>query len=460
MSRNSKVKRTLLVIDDDRVYCEAIRDYLGGETLEVLLAHKASDGLTLCSNKKVDVVILDQQLPDADGASLCPSILKYNEQTKIIFATAFPSFESAVRAIRSGAHDYLSKPFDLEELSLAVKQAFRTLELEQVEQVQDYQRSRESEEAVIVGGQGLEETLRLVDLAATTDSPVLITGETGTGKTLIAKAIHYRSRAAKLPFIGINCAALPENLIEAELFGFEKGAFTGAVAAKRGIFEMAEGGTLFLDEIGEIPLHLQSKLLSAIEEKRVRRLGSESLRPVSARIVAATSVHIEDFLGRTFRKDLYYRLSVIRVHVPPLRERRRDISGLCRHLIRGLAGGSEVRISDEELNRLAAYDCPGNVRELKNVLERAVLLQKDGEARPSVFLRSPAAPSPVISPRDDQPAPPGEILALDEVERRHIHAVLKRLDGNLTRAAKALGISLSTLKRKLRLNGGAPLSGE
>ena len=319
MANGNPMKKTFLVIDDDRVFANTVRDYLSSDAVEVLVANRAMDGLAFCQQRKIDVVLLDQQLPDAEGHTLCSTILKCNDQTKIIFSTAFPSFENAVKAIRSGASDYLSKPYDLEELSLAVRQAFRTLELENVEQIQDYQRTRESEETVVIGGEGLAETIKMVDLAATTDSPVLITGETGTGKTLVAKAIHYKGRARKAPFISINCASLPENLIEAELFGYEKGAFTGAVAARKGLFEMAEGGTLFLDEIGEMPIHLQAKLLSAIEEKKLRRLGSESVRPVNVRIIAATGIKLEDFLGQTFRKDLYYRLSVIRMHIPPLR---------------------------------------------------------------------------------------------------------------------------------------------
>jgi DNA-binding NtrC family response regulator len=450
--KQGKTKRTLLVIDDDRVYGEAIRDYLASDRLEVLLAFKAADGLTLCSLQKIDVVILDQQLPDGEGAKLCEPIMSYNDRTKIIFATAYPSFESAVKAIRLGAHDYLSKPFDLEEIALAVKQALRTLDLEQVEEVQRYQQRRESDSAVIIGAEGFAETMRLVDVAAATDSPVLITGETGTGKTLIAKAIHYRGRPDRGPFISVNCAALPENLIEAELFGFEKGAFTGAVASKRGIFEMAEGGTLFLDEIGEIPLHLQSKLLSALEDRRVRRIGGEAFRPANARIIAATSVHLEDHLGSAFRKDLYYRLSVVRIHVPALRERRGDIPLLCRHLLDQLSGGSGATLDEQEIAGLTAYDWPGNVRELRNVLERAVLVGKDGVVCPSSFLENIAGGAGAAAcPGGQAPAAAeGEVLTLDEVEKRYIDEVLKRLSNNYTRTAKALGISLSTLKRKLK----------
>jgi len=444
--KESKSRRTLLVIDDDRVFGEAVRDYLTGDTVEVLLAYKAADGLTLCSLKDVDVVVLDQQLPDAEGHTLCETILKYNEQTKIIFSTAYPSFENAVKAIRAGAYDYLSKPYDLEELALAVKQAFRTLELEHVEQIHDYQRAQEKKGAVIIGGTGLADTLRLTDLAASTDSPVLITGETGTGKTLLAKTIHYKWRASKAPFISINCASLPETLIEAELFGYEKGAFTGAVGAKKGLFEMADGGTLFLDEIGEVPFHLQSKLLSAIEEKIIRRIGGTSNKTVNVRIMAATSVELEKTLGKNFRKDLYYRLSVVRIHIPPLRERREDIPALCAHLIKNLSG-HEVVIADSEMARLMEYEWPGNVRELRNVLERAVFIQRGPLLQPSQLLEKSA--------KDDKPCsfpgtPDMEIKTLDECEREIIGSALRQLSGNLTQTAKALGISLSTLKRKIK----------
>lgn len=441
------LKKTLLIIDDDRIFCETVRDYLTGDAREVLTAHTAKDGLAACSRQKIDVVLLDQNLPDGEGHTLCPSILKQNDQTKIIFATAYPSFENAVKALKAGAADYLSKPFELGELNLAVGRAFRTLELEQVEQVQNYQTAKAGTEAVVIGGRGLAETLRLVELAASSDSPVLITGETGTGKTLVAKTIHYKSAAAMAPFISINCAALPENLIEAELFGYEKGAFTSAVARKRGIFEMAEGGTLFLDEIGEMPLHLQTKLLSVIEDKQVRRLGGESTRPVNVRIIAATGVDIESCLGKTFRKDLYYRLSVIRIHIPALRERRECIPILCDHLLRQLPGSREIKINDDELSRLKAYDWPGNVRELKNILERAVILQSGPEIRPSELIRETGdrrGPVPVAFVSDDP------IVTLEEMEKNHIRQVLAGLSGNITRTAKALGISLSTLKRKIK----------
>jgi DNA-binding NtrC family response regulator len=446
--KKSSLKKTVLIIDDDKVFCDAVREYMARDSLNVLVSHTAADGLAACAKNEVNVVLLDQQLPDAEGHTLCPAILEHNDQTKIIFATAFPSFEHAVTALKSGAHDYLKKPFKLAELGHAVESAFRTLELERFEQIQNFRSEREGDEAVIISGDGLAGPLKMVELAASSRSPVLITGETGTGKSLLAKVIHYRSSARRAPFININCTALPESLIEAELFGYERGAFTGAVNSKKGIFEMAEGGTLLLDEIGDMPLHLQAKLLGVLEDKKVRRLGSEAFHSVDVRVITATGVDLEAVMGTTFRKDLFYRLSVIRIHMPPLRERRGDIPGLCRHLLRQISGGDQVTIEDEEMDRLASYDWSGNVRELKNILERTFLLQKGQAFRPSELLgERPAECQPAPSARLDGQ----EDLSLDNIETRHINYVLEKFSGNHTRAADALGISRSTLKRKLKI---------
>lgn len=446
MERNNPTK-TVLVIDDDKIFCEGIRDYLRARSLNVLLSHTAADGLAACARNEIDVVLLDQQLPDAEGHTLCPAILKHNEQTKIIFATAFPSFDHAVMALKAGAHDYLKKPFKLAELGHAVEGALRTLQLERFEQIQNFRSEREGEEAVLISGEGLAETMKMADLAATSRAPVLITGETGTGKSLLAKVIHYRSADRRAPYININCTALPETLIESELFGYEKGAFTGAVKAKKGIFEMAEGGTLLLDEIGDMPLHLQAKLLGVLEDKKMIRLGGQSFHSINVRIITATGVDLESCLGTTFRKDLFYRLSVIRIKVPPLRERTGDLPVLCSHLLKQLSGGREVKMEDAELARLSSYSWPGNVRELKNVLERAYLLQKDS-FRPSEFLgRIDEISASVPPPPSNEP----EELSLEHMEARHINYVIAKYDGNHTRSAEALGISRSTLMRKLKL---------
>lgn len=437
-----RLKKTLLIIDDDPLFCDSVRESFRN-SLEVLVANNGEEGIKTCSQYRVDVVLLDQKLPDAEGHTLCQSILRYNEQTKIIFITAYPSFDGALKAIRSGAYDYLSKPFELEELKLTIDNALKTLALERVAQVEDYRSSKESEEAVLIGGEKLSEVRNLINVASQTDAPVLITGETGTGKNIVAKAIHYSSKR-KGAFISINCSTLPENLIEAELFGYEKGAFTGAMTSRRGIFEMAEGGTLFLDEIGEMPLHLQTRLLSVLEEGRIKRLGGETIRPVSVRVIAATNSNIEELLGNRFRPDLYYRLSVIRIHLPPLRERKDDIPELSMYLMKKIAG-IEVPLEKEEIKRLTEYDWPGNIRELKNILERAYLIQRERPFRPSELIGTK------VSTHSSQMEPSGEeIINLEEMEKNHIRNTLNRLSGNLTKTATALGISLSTLKRKLR----------
>jgi len=447
-----KAAKNVLIVDDDRNFCLSIREYLKTDGIEVHLANTAAEGLVFCAKDLIDVVLLDQKLPDAEGSDLCASILNLNPQTKIIFTTAFPSLDNAVKAIRGGAFDYLSKPFEFEELDLVVKHALRTLDLEKVEQFQNYQSERESEENVLVGASApIMEIRRLIDLAAAAEAPVLITGETGSGKNVAARSVHYHGPLRHAPFISINCAALPENLIEAELFGHEKGAFTGAAGLKKGMFEVAEGGTLFLDEIGEMPIALQAKLLGVLDDSTFRRLGGTTLLHARVRIIAATSVDLEQAIRKKkFREDLYYRLGVIKMHIPPLRDRAEDLTALCDYLVSSVAKGRQVRLADHEIDGMMQYKWPGNVRELRNVLERAVILQHGVELRPSEFLRLSAMVTtrpvqnrkPIVEPKSS--------TTLDELEKGHILSALNEHDGNLSRAARAVGISLSTLKRKLK----------
>ncbi|MEW6365523.1 MAG: sigma-54 dependent transcriptional regulator [Acidobacteriota bacterium] len=434
--------KTLLLIDDDQLLCDAIKDSIGKGQIEVHAVRTGAEGLAFCARRRVDVVLLDQKLPDVSGHSLCASILKPNEMTKIVFITGYPSMENAVEAVRAGAYDYLSKPFELEELRLVVERAFKALEMENAMDLQSHRSEKENQEAVLVG-RGLDSVRVLVNLAASTPgAPVLITGETGTGKNVVAKAIHHKGPTHSSPFVAVNCAALPESLIEAELFGYERGAFTGATSAKRGLFELAEGGSLLLDEIADLPLHLQSKLLGVLEERAVRRVGGELVRPVDVRVIAATNRNLEEAFGRALRMDLYYRLSVMRVHIPPLRDRREDIPELCQHLLERTAGGGMVQLPDTELEKLMQYDWPGNVRELKNILERAVVLRKESPVWPSELLGMTDVARPPMTAA-------GTVLPLEEVEKRSIKDALEALGYNYTRAAKALGISLSTLKRKV-----------
>lgn len=444
-------RRRLLLIDDDKNFSEMAREYLDGEGLYVSVAHTRADGIKACSDGDVDVVLLDQKLPDGEGREICPDILKYNDRTKIIFTTAYPSFDNAIYAIKAGAYDYLSKPVGIEELGLAVERALRTKDLERIEDLHNFRNDQESNGTVLIGEHhGLAETSRLVEIAATSKFPVLITGETGVGKNVVAKCIHYGGASRKSAFISINCAALPESLIESELFGYEKGAFTGATASKKGIFEMADGGTLLLDEIGDMPVNLQSKLLSVIEDGKFKRLGGDTMKSVNVRIIAATNHDLgQSIRMKTFRSDLYYRLSVINIHVPPLRERMQDLPDLCEHLLGGMANRGHVALPAPELEKMSAYHWPGNVRELKSILERAVLLRDGNDIRPSVLLGLPnptqVLPGPIAMDTSATPT-------LEEVETGYILQVLGKLNGNITRTADVLGMSLSTLKRKLKKN--------
>jgi transcriptional regulator with PAS, ATPase and Fis domain len=266
---------------------------------------------------------------------------------------------------------------------------------------------------------------------------------------VVASAIHFRGVGKKKPFIAINCAALPENLIESELFGYQKGAFTGAVTSSKGIFEMAEGGTLFLDEIGELPMHLQTKLLGALENKKIKRLGGDFYRAVNVRIIAATGTNLESAIGKTFRSDLYYRLGVITIHLPPLRERPEDIPSIVGYMLSRMAGGRDVTVDENEMKKLQSYHWPGNVRELKNVLERALILQRSSSLRPTELLGlNLKVPPPVKADEGGKPIP-----TIEEMEKQHIRFALVQMEDNYTQTARALGISLSTLKRKVKRYG-------
>lgn len=438
-------RSTLLIVDDDRLFNDVLRDDLRVAGIDVLQAFSGEEGLRIFRDKRVDAILLDQNLPDGDGVDFCSAFLACNDQVKIIFATAYPEFSVAVRAIKAGAYDYLSKPFEIEDLHLTLKRALKFRDLERVEELQKLRHGQESRAALFIGSHGgFAEIDRLVNLAAAEKVPVLITGETGTGKNVVAAAIHYRSSLSEAPFVGINCAALPEPLIESELFGAEKGAFTGADSARKGLIEMADKGTLLLDEIGEMPLHLQSKLLGVLEDKKVRRLGGSHARQVDVRIIAATNRDLAEAMKeQAFREDLYYRLNVLHISLPPLRQRVQDIPALCDHFLIEISRGRHFSVDTDELQRLMNYEWPGNVRELRNVIERAVILQKDGTIYPSQLIDQASRQHSELSPSQ-------EILSLAAVEKMHIRSALTQLNGNLARTARTLGIGLSTLKRKIK----------
>jgi DNA-binding NtrC family response regulator len=391
-------------------------------------------------------VLLDQKLPDMEGIEVCRKILEMDPRTKVILVTAYATVRCAVDAIKAGAFNYLSKPFELDELLIIMDMAVKNVQMEGKIRVQDYERSRESEEKQLIGSSdGMRRVGEQIRLAATTDSNVLITGETGVGKNVVAKAIHDL-QAGRENFLTINCSAIPENLMEAEYFGHEKGVFTGADTRREGIFELADGGTVVLDEIGEIPIRLQSKLLSILEDKCVRRIGGGRTIPVDVRIMATTNQDLDQAIReKRFRQDLYYRLAVVTIQVPPLREHQEDIPEIADYFAR-IFCRKPVCILDDDMKRMIDYPWPGNVRELRNIVERASLLLKGDVLRPASLLANSDQDNTWIERKHYEAT---EIVPLQELKRQQILTALKACSGNKSLTARTLGISLSTLKRTL-----------
>lgn len=440
-----ETKKKLLIVDDNSLFRKCVADFFG-DRFKVLEAGTCAQGQELLTRESVDFAVLDERLPDGSGLDLCRHLLQVHPFAKVIYVTAFPSFDHAVNALKVGAHDYLSKPFEVAALGHAVDRLMSFSALERVGRLEAWRAQADGHSAVLVGvSHRMSEVRRIIQLAAGSDASVLITGETGTGKNLVARAIHHASSRGSAPFVTLNCSALPENLIEAELFGWTKGAFTGAVASREGVLEMAEGGTLFLDEIGEMPIHLQAKLLSVIEDRTVTPIGGRVGKRVDVRIMAATNALLEKAIeSKLFRADLYFRLNVLRIEMPPLREHLEDLEGLCALLQSQKPFRGPTRpLSIEELSSLVAYDWPGNVRELKNVLERAYLL----ESPPSTFLLGKRISGSTSTPMDLDAAP---LQTLEEMEHEHLIRALRLHQGNFTRAAEALQISLSTMKRRMK----------
>lgn len=455
---------TILIVDDERTLARSIKLFLADHGYEAEVAENGEKALELLERLRPDLVFLDMNLPGISGIELLKRIKEYDRNIAVIIMTAYGSIEGAVEAVKLGAFDYMKKPVDLEELKLL---ADRALETSRLKQELSYYRQREVRGLPIKGIIGKCEAIREIiarvqQIASLEETPpILITGETGTGKGLVARTIHSQSRRASRPFIEINCTALPATLMEAELFGYERGAFTDAKESKMGLFEAAEGGFLFLDEVGDIELSLQGKLLRSIEEQVVRRIGGLRDRRVDVRIVAATHRDLErEVKGERFRKDLYYRLAVITIDLPPLRERGEDILLLTNHYIDKFNAkyGKVVRgASDEAARNLLEYPWPGNVRELSHVIERAILWSQ-GERLDIEQLS--LATSPHAKPADDQAVPsavqasiPPEGIDLAERERSLIAQALHQTGGNESEAAKLLGIGRGAFRHRLKKLG-------
>jgi DNA-binding NtrC family response regulator len=455
----------LLVIEDELVLAKNIARYFERSGHEVRLAHDGRSGIDMAAEQPPDVVIVDFQLPRADGLEVIRELRKVDEEVRIVMITGHGSINLAVEAMKAGSMDLLTKPLSLASLDEVVQ---RALKERAGKAALRYYRERDKRHAsldALVGEsapmQGLRELILAVAQAEPTDEspavPVLVQGETGTGKELVARACHFASARAEGPFIEVNCAALPSNLMEDELFGHEKGAFTDARTRKIGLIEAADGGTLFLDEIGELELALQAKLLRVLEDLKVRPIGAVTDRRVNVRVVAATNRDLlrESEAGR-FRSDLVYRLSVFQVRIPPLRDRGDDVLVLTRHFLQRLAtryGRPALDIADDAKQALLAYRWPGNVRELRNCLERAVLMQR-GPLLHAVDLALPeaATPAPPATRAPEEAAAPAP-GSLEAVERQHLLQALEAHGWNVTLAARALQVTRDTLRYRMAKHG-------
>jgi DNA-binding NtrC family response regulator len=450
---------TVLVVDDEESVRASVRAILE-ETCDVLEAANGAQALDVLKSREIDLVMLDQRMPGEPGIDVLPRIKAADPSTIVVIATAVRELRTAVEALKRGAYDYLTKPFDVDDILMLAQRAFEKRALErEVLYLRSALAGAPSDAGGLAGAfEGMvgrhPEMVRIYQLIvqiASTPTTVLITGESGTGKELVARAIHARSGRASHPFVAINVAAIPDALVESELFGHEKGAFTGAHAKKLGRFELAHGGTIFLDEIGSLRLDLQSKLLRALQEREIERLGGVRAIPVDVRIVAATNVNLKDAVrARAFREDLYYRLNVVPIHVPPLRERREDIGPLAQYFVRKIARecGRDVRgVSAGALEVLTRYDWPGNVRELENVLHRAVVLTRHQVIHLQDVPLDVAMPETGSRVGEDTGLPLRD--ALEQFERQYILRVLEGVGWNVSHAARRLGVHRNTVLTKL-----------
>ncbi len=439
-----------MVVDDEELLRSSLEKIFVKEGFDVILAKDGKEALKLFNSYFPEITLLDIRLPDIDGIELLKKMKNLDKDSIVIMMTAYGGIKGAVDSIRAGAFDYLTKPFDKEELKFVISKALEKFKMDKELEVYHKKEEVVDFKDILTKNPNM---LRICEIAKKVarkgTSPVLLQGESGTGKELLAKALHYSSPRKDKPFIICNCAAIPHTLLESELFGHEKGAFTGALKKKRGLFELADGGTIFLDEIGEIDLSLQVKLLRAIEEHSFYRVGGSVPIQVDVWVIAATNKNLEEQVKEgNFREDLYYRLKVIPITLPPLRERKEDIPYLVRHFLKEFSKEfkcKEKRFSKEAMEILKSYHWKGNIRELKNVVERVVLLCEDDVIRPYDL------PYEIRknSFRDERIEFSQNLLPLDDMVRIYAKKILDIFDGNKTKAAKALGITRNRLRRIL-----------
>jgi len=436
-------KPRILVVDDEAAVRESLNDWLLEDGYEVGLAASGQEAVVRAQEKRWEVILLDLKMPGMDGIETLKRLKEGNPDVEVLMMTAYATVDTAVQAMKEGAFDYLTKPFDPDEIEMQIKKiiAHKELVIENILLRKQLEEKNQYDE-IIGKSDAMQDIFDLISRVAPTDSTVLITGESGTGKELVAQAIHGNSPRCYMPFIAVSCGALPDSLLESELFGYEKGAFTGAEYTKKGRFEMADNGTLFLDEIGDISLKTQVDLLRVLQEKKFSRLGGQELTEADVRILAATNQDLSQAIKENrFREDLFYRLNVISIHVPPLRERKEDIPMLAETFVERFClemNKEVVKIAPSALRLLMGYHWPGNVRELENVIERAIVIGQGKE---------------IIS--DDLPFHQKELRpetlpsSLKKMEEIHIKRILIENDWNISRAARELDIDRQTLYNKL-----------
>ena len=445
-----KLKGRILVVDDDPEMCRLLSDVLTEEGHTAETANTGQEALTKLSDE-IDLVITDLRLKEMKGLELMHQIKQQQPGVSVIIITAFGTVESAIEAMKLGAYDYIPKPFKMAELVVVVQKALQEGALRREVIRLRRERGKEYQFSNIIGkSKAMQAVFDLIRRIADSSSNLLVTGESGTGKELVAKAIHFNSPRKDRPFIPVNCAAIPETLLESELFGHVRGAFTDAKGDKAGLFEEAAGGTLFLDEISELPMSLQAKLLRVLQDKVIRRVGSNKQAKVDVRVIAASNSDLdEEVKQHRFRGDLFYRLNVIQIQLPPLRGRTEDILALADHFLKKYQqenGKAIIEISETALSLLVRYPWPGNVRELENAMERAVILARGNQILPEDL------PSTITGGQNDYVSLEKALqqqLTLDELEREYIARVLEQTGGNKYQAAHLLGIDRKTLYRKL-----------
>ncbi|GAA0892669.1 sigma-54 dependent transcriptional regulator [Fulvivirga kasyanovii] len=440
--------KTILIVDDSYDILEVLHRQLSTLKYRTFQATDVTDAIDILQNSAVDLLITDLKMPGIDGMELVKYASEHFPDVPVLVITGFPSVSGAIEAVKSGAMEYLIKPFTTQELKIAVEKAFKETKGGRPETPREV--LRELNHSGLIGhSTALLEVLDLVYKVKNNRATVLITGESGTGKELVARAIHYNGKFAKAPFIPVNCGAIPENLLESELFGFVKGAFTGAQETRAGFFQAADGGTIFLDEIGNASLPVQNRLLRVIQEKEISMIGANKPQKINVRIIAATNNDLFKMTkSGSFREDLYYRLNVISIHTPSLKDRKEDIPLLAKYFIKKYSKEfqkKELSITAKAASLLIRHSWPGNIRELENVIQRAVIMADTeiGVAQLSEYLKMP---QPRLNEKHNDE---GEFMTLREFERSYIMKVLTAVNNNKTKAAEILGIDRKTLRLKL-----------